>query len=146
MNIESLANHLCFENIFNSCKNDDGTYNWMKISKIENLPVSFIDKYFFQIYRYGNLEKTKNLSVHIIKKYGNHLNWNLLLLYQDISDDLLIKFKHKIDGKMVALFQNPSINVLLAFKDKISLKTLEKNKSLNKETINLFKKYLNESL
>ena len=33
MNIESLANHICFDDIFKNNQNKDGTYNWLNISK-----------------------------------------------------------------------------------------------------------------
>lgn len=69
MNINCLTNHLCFEHIFKNYLKDDGTYDWFNISKEKDLPSSFIDKYFFQIYIYGNLERNNNLSNFIINKY-----------------------------------------------------------------------------
>lgn len=131
MNIESLTNHLCFEQIFERNKNDDGTYNWLKISKEPDLPVSFIDKYFFQINSYGFLERQNNLSTFIIKKYGNFLNWNLLLINQDIQEDILLQFEHKINWKICSTFQDLSYNFIIKNIDKINMKDLEKNIKIN---------------
>lgn len=144
MNIESLANHICFDDIFKNNQNKDGTYNWLNISKIENLPTSFIDKYFYQIYVYRNLEKSGNLSNFIIKKYGNFLNWNILLMNQQVNEDLIEKFLQKFNFKICIMFQDLSIKFLIKYKTKFNLKDLEKNANISFETITLFKAYLEE--
>lgn len=142
MNIENLANHICFEDIFKNNKNEDGSYNWLNISKTENLPIGFIDKYFHQINGYRNLEKSGNLSNHIIKKYGNFLNWNILLMNQFIDEELIEAFSEKINFKICVMFQDLSINFLIKYKEKFKLKDLEKNTKINPGIINAFKNYL----
>ena len=142
MNIEILANHLCFEKIFKNNQNEDGTYNWLKISKIKDLPTSFIDKYFFQIYSYQNLEKSGNLSPHIIKKYGNYLNWTTLLMCQNIDEKLIIQFQDKINFKICVMFQDLSFEFLKKYRNKLKLNNLESNTIIKKETVEQFKNYL----
>jgi len=142
MNIDLLANHLRFEKIFNNNKNEDGTYNWLKISKIKDLPNSFIDQYFFQIYSYGNLEKSGKLSKFIIKKYGNYLNWTSLLMYQNVDETLIDQFQDKINFKICVMFQNLSLDFLIKYKDKFKLSNLEKNTIIKKEIVEQFKFYL----
>ena len=110
MNISSLTNSVCFDNIFKNCQKEDGTYDWLKIAKLQDLPTAFIDKYFFQIYQYREIERKENLSTFIIKKYGNYLNWNILFLNQNM--EVVITFITMIVvwilGKLSK--KNPKIN------------------------------------
>lgn len=145
MNISILTNHVCFENIFKNCQNEDGTYDWLKIARIKDLPTSFIDKYFFQIYQYREIERKENLSSFIIKKYGNYLNWNILFLHQNINEEIIIIFlnkQNKLTWKICAMTQKLSFDFLRKFHKNISIKDLEKNQNISKEIIQDYKSYL----
>ena len=145
INISSLTNHVCFDNIFKNCQNEDGSYNWLKIAKIKDLPTTFIDKYFFQIYQYRELERKENLSTFIIKKYGNYLNWNVLFLFQNIDEEIILMFLNKLDKinwKVCAMTQKLSFDFLRKFHKNISIKDLEKNQNISKELIQNYKDYL----
>lgn len=142
MNIENLANHFCFDDIFSKYQNKNGTYNWLEISKDKSLSTSFIDKYFHQISSYHNLERMGNLSNFIIRKYGNYFNWNILLMSQQVDENLIELFLHKINFKICVMFQDLSFKFLVKYKDQFKLKDLEKNANIKKETITNFKNYL----
>lgn len=145
MNISILTNHVCFENIFKNCQNKDGTYDWLKIARIKDLPTSFIDKYFFQIYQYREIERKENLSPFIIKKYGNYLNWIFLFLHQNIDEEIIIMFlnkQNKLSWKTCVMTQKLSFDFLRRFHKNISIKDLEKNQNISKEIIQDYKSYL----
>lgn len=145
MNISILTNHVCFEDIFKANQNKDGSYDWLKIVKMKDLPTAFIDKYFFQIYQFRELERKENLSKFIIKKYGNYLNWNILFLYQNIDEDIILMFLsklNKINWKVCAMTQKLSFDFLRKFYKNISIKDLEKNQNISKELIQDYKDYL----
>lgn len=145
MNISSLINSVCFDSIFKSCQKEDGTYDWLKIAKLQDLPTAFIDKYFFQIYQYREIERKEKLSTFIIKKYGNYLNWNILFLNQNIDEEIIIKFSNKLDmanWKLCAMTQNLSFNFLKKFYKNIQLNDLQKNKNISEELIQDYKSYL----
>ena len=145
MNISSLTNSVCFDSIFKSCQKEDGTYDWLKIAKLQDLPTAFIDKYFFQIYQYREIERKEKLSTFIIKKYGNYLNWNILFLNQNIDEEIIIKFSNKLDmanWKLCAMTQNLSFNFLKKFYKNIQLNDLQKNNNISEELIQDYKSYL----
>ena len=145
MNISILTNHVCFENIFKNCQNKDGSYDWLKIARIKDLPTSFIDKYFFQIYQYREIERKENLSSFIIKKYGNYLNWNILFLHQNIDEEVIIMFlnkQNKLTWKVCAMTQHLSFNFLKKFYKNIQLEDLKLNINISKELIQDYQDYL----
>ena len=145
IDISSLTNHLCFEDIFKNCQKEDGSYDWLKIAKTKNLPIAFIDKYFFQIYQYREIERKENLSIFIIKKYGNYLNWNILFLNQNIDEEIIINFSNKLDKanwKLCAMTQKLSFEFLKKFYKNIQLNDLQKNKNISQELIQDYKNYL----
>ncbi len=142
MNISSLTNHVCFEHIFKNCQNEDGTYDWLKISKLKDLPTGFIDKYFFQIYSYRQLERSGKLSSYIIKKYGNYLNWNILFMNQDVDEELISEFSSKINWKICAMTQKLSLDFLKKNYENILVKDLRKNINITVEQIQDYQNYL----
>ena len=95
MNIEGLKNHIRFENIFAEAR-VDGKISWIKISSMENLPESFIDKYFYKLKPFG-IEKNQILTPRIINKYRNELNWYSLLKYQKIPKDCILQNRDIIE-------------------------------------------------
>lgn len=145
IDIFSLTNHVCFEDIFKNCQKEDGSYDWLKIAKTKDLPITFIDKYFFQIYQYRELERKENLSTFIIRKYGNYLNWNILFLNQNIDEEILINFSKRFDKanwKLCAMTQILSFDFLKKFHKNILLADLQKNKNITQEMIQDYKNYL----
>jgi len=132
MNIKGLSNHIHFQKIFELNKNEDGSYNWIKIAQTPNLPLTFIDKYFFQINKY-KIEKYQTLSPYIIKKYGNYLNWNILLYSHNIPENLIEQFLNRINWHILIKTQKLSLNFLKKYKDKISINDLSKNFEINDE-------------
>ena len=135
MNIRNLTNHIAFSQIFEGNINQTNNKpNWYKIVKTPNLPVGFIDRYFFQFYKYG-IEKHQSLNEYLINKYGHWLNWNILLHQQNINEKLIEKFLYKINFITLAKTQKLSIKFIKKYNENLRYSDFEVNEQYTKEEL-----------
>ena len=135
MNIKSLTNHIAYSKIFEGNINKTNNKpNWYKIARTPNLPVGFIDKYFFQFYKYG-IEKHQSLNEYLINKYGHWLNWNLLLHQQNVNEKLIEKFLYKINYITLAKTQRLSMKFIKKYAVNLRYQDLEVNEQYTQEEL-----------
>ena len=103
MKINSLQQAFKWQQIFDLYGTD-----FRKIIKHPNLPIDFIQKYFWRLKPFKLEYFQPNLPSWFIDKYQNSLNWQLLSKYQQLSQEQIQKHKRFVNWKAIALKQKLS--------------------------------------
>lgn len=147
MNLDKLVNHLKYDKIFEQCT-INGKINWSLVANYNNLPIKFIDKYFFQLKKY-KIEEKQKFNQYIMIKYFSHINWFLLSSFQEIPEEIIEKFIKKFDKRVlisIIKYQKLSLNFLIKnknlFNESYYLKALEQNFYINDSTKTVIKNSL----
>lgn len=107
MKINSLQQAFKWQQIFDLY----GTA-WHKIVKHPNLPIDFIQKYYWKLKPFKLEYYQQNLPSWFIDKYQNSLNWQLLSKFQQLSQEQIQKHKRFINWSAVSIKQNISIQFI----------------------------------
>ena len=107
MKINSLQQAFKWQQIFDLY----GT-NWKKIVTHPNLPIDFIEHYFWRLKPFKLEYYQPNLPSWFIDKYQNSLNWQLLSKFQQLSQEQIERHKRFVNWKAIALKQNISIQFI----------------------------------
>ena len=126
MKINSLQQAFKWQQIFDLYGTD-----FRKIIKHPNLPIDFIQKYFWRLKPFKLEYFQQNLPSWFIDKYQNSLNWQLLSKYQQLSQEQIERHKRFVNWKAVALKQNISEQFIERNSDLLDFEMLKFNPNLN---------------
>lgn len=126
MKINSLQQAFKWQQIFDLY----GT-NWKDIVKHPNLPIDFIQKYFWRLKPFKLEYFQPNLPSWFIDKYQNSLNWQLLSKYQQLSQEQIERHKRFVNWKAIALKQNISEQFIERNYKQLDFELLKFNPNLN---------------
>ena len=126
MKINSLQQAFKWQQIFDLYGTD-----FRKIIKHPNLPIDFIQKYFWRLKPFKLEYFQPNLPSWFIDKYQNSLNWQLLSKYQQLSQEQIERHKRFVNWKAIALKQNISEQFIERNSDLLDFEMLKFNPNLN---------------
>jgi len=135
--------------------------DWDDISHVDDLPVSFLNRFqdrlkwyyvsqhtkipvnLLENYRddvdWDHISKTYKLTESFLEKFENDVDWNIIIVEHKLSGKLIEKFYRNMDWDELAEYQVLSYKFIEKFSDEMDLRYLSQFQKLSEKFIARFK-------